>query len=90
MVSTSDSVKRWPRSCFGSITTKEIADALDRRGITVEKHQVMLDEPLKQLGSYKVQVKVAPHLVSEVTVVIEPKVLLRLLSAGFLVVASCT
>jgi len=31
---------------FGSITTKEIAEALDRRGISVEKHQVMLDEPL--------------------------------------------
>ena len=28
---------------FGSITTKEIAEALDRRGISVEKHQVMLD-----------------------------------------------
>ena len=48
-------------------------DALDRRGITVEKHQVMLDEPLKQLGSYKVQIKVAAHLVAEVTVVVEPK-----------------
>jgi len=58
---------------FGSITTKEIAEALDRRGISVEKHQVMLDEPLKQLGSYKVQIKVAAHLVAEVTVVVEPK-----------------
>lgn len=58
---------------FGSITTKEIAEALDRRGISVEKHQVMLEEPLKQLGSYKVQIKVAAHLVAEVTVVVEPK-----------------
>ena len=58
---------------FGSVTTKEIAEALARRGLDIDKHQVLLDEPLKQLGSYKVQVKVAPHLVSEVTVVIEPK-----------------
>ncbi len=58
---------------FGSITTKEIAEALDRRGISVEKLQVMLDEPLKQLGSYKVQIKVAAHLVAELTVVVEPK-----------------
>ena len=58
---------------FGSISTKEIADALERRGIEVDKHHVLLDEPLKHLGTYKVQVKVAAHLVSEVTVVVEPK-----------------
>ena len=58
---------------FGSITNKEIAEALERRGITVEKHQVLLDEPLKQLGTYKVQVKVAAHLIAEVTVTVEPK-----------------
>jgi large subunit ribosomal protein L9 len=58
---------------FGSITNKEIADALERRGINVEKHQVLLDEPLKQLGTYKVQVKVAAHLIAEVTVTVEPK-----------------
>ncbi|MFM8404077.1 MAG: 50S ribosomal L9 C-terminal domain-containing protein, partial [Candidatus Limnocylindrus sp.] len=40
---------------------------------TVEKHQVLLDEPLKQLGTYKVQVKVAAHLIAEVTVTVEPK-----------------
>jgi ribosomal protein L9 len=45
----------------------------ERRGITVEKHQVLLDEPLKQLGTYKVQVKVAAHLIAEVTVTVEPK-----------------
>ena len=58
---------------FGSITGKEIADALERRGLAVEKHQVLLDEPLKQLGTYKVQVKVAAHLIAEVTVTVEPK-----------------
>ena len=58
---------------FGSITNKEIADALERRGINVEKHQVLLDEPLKQLGTYKVQIKVAAHLIAEVTVTVEPK-----------------
>jgi len=58
---------------FGSITNKEIAEALERRGINVEKHQVLLDEPLKRLGTYKVQVKVAAHLIAEVTVTVEPK-----------------
>ena len=58
---------------YGSITAKEIADALGRRGINVDRHKVDLQEPLKALGTYKVAVKVFPGLVPEVTVVVEPK-----------------
>lgn len=58
---------------FGSITAKDIADALGRRGITVDRHKVELDEPLKALGTYKVAVKVMSGLTPEVTVVVEPK-----------------
>ena len=43
---------------YGSITTKDIADALGRRGIVVDRHKVDLDEPLKTLGTYKVAVRV--------------------------------
>lgn len=58
---------------YGSITTQDIADALGRRGITVDKHKVDLDQPLKSLGTYKVAVKVYPGMTSEVTVIVEPK-----------------
>ncbi len=58
---------------FGSITSKDIADALERRGITVDKNKVDLDEPLKMLGTYKVAIKVYPGLTPEVTVDVEPK-----------------
>ena len=58
---------------YGSITSKDIADALARRGITVDKHKIELDEPLKSLGTYKVAVKVLAGLSPEVTVVVEPK-----------------
>ena len=58
---------------YGSITSKEIADALGRRGIVVDRHKIDLDEPLKSLGTYKVAIKVLPGIVSEVTVVVEPK-----------------
>ena len=58
---------------YGSITAKEIADALGRRGITVDRHKVDLEEPLKNLGTYKVAVRVLPGMTSEVTVVVEPK-----------------
>jgi len=58
---------------YGSITAKDISDALGRRGIVVDRHKIDLEEPLKSLGTYKVAIKVLPGVISEVTVVVEPK-----------------
>jgi len=58
---------------YGSIGSKEIAEALARRGIVVDRHKVELDEPLKSLGTYKVAIKVFSGMTPEVTVVVEPK-----------------
>ena len=58
---------------YGSITAKEIADALGRRGIGVDRHKIDLEEPLKSLGTYKVAVKLYSGMTPEVTVVVEPK-----------------
>jgi len=59
---------------FGSVTAKEIAEALARRGIAVDRHKIELEDPLKQLGTYKVAVRIHPGLEpAEVTVVVEPK-----------------
>ena len=58
---------------YGSITTKDIADALARRGIEIDRHKIELDDPLKSLGTYKVAVKVYAGMTSEVTIVVEPK-----------------
>ena len=58
---------------YGSITAKDIADALGRRGITVDRHKIDLEEPLKTLGTYKVAIKVFPGLTPEVTIAVEPK-----------------
>ena len=58
---------------YGSITAKDIADALGRRGIVVDRHKVDLDEPLRTLGTYKVAIRVLPGLAPEVTVAVEPK-----------------
>lgn len=42
---------------FGSVTTKDIAEALVQQGIEVDKKKVVIEEPIKALGSYKVKVK---------------------------------
>ena len=58
---------------YGSITTKDIADALARRGIEIDRHKIDLEEPLKSLGTYKVAIKVFTGMTPEVTIVVEPK-----------------
>jgi len=58
---------------YGSITSKDIADALARRGIEIDRHKIDLEEPLKSLGTYKVAVKVYSGMTPEVTIVVEPK-----------------
>ena len=58
---------------YGSITAKDIADALGRRGIVVDRHKIDLAEPLKTLGTYKVAIRVFSGLTPEVTITVEPK-----------------
>lgn len=42
---------------FGSVTTRDIADHLRREGHDIDRRQIVLDEPLKQLGVFTVPVK---------------------------------
>jgi large subunit ribosomal protein L9 len=45
---------------FGSVTAKEIADAItDARGLRVERKRIHLPEPIRSIGTYMVDVEVA-------------------------------
>ena len=56
---------------FGSVTAKEIAQALVDMGYEVDKKDVELEEPLKQLGRTMVEVKLFTGIVARVNVVVE-------------------
>ena len=43
---------------YGSITTKDIADALQKQNITLDKKKIVLKENIKALGRYELEVKV--------------------------------
>ena len=58
---------------YGSINNQDIAEALGRRGISVDRHKIDLEQPIKSLGTYKVAIKVYQGLTPEVTIVVEPK-----------------
>lgn len=59
---------------FGSVTNKDIADALQREHkVDVDKTKVHLPEPLKALGVHKVEIRVLTDVRANVTVAIEPE-----------------
>lgn len=47
---------------YGSVSGRDIADSLKEGGLTVERHQVHLDNPIKSLGSYPVKVALHPEV----------------------------
>lgn len=53
---------------FGSVTNAEIAQALNKAGYQIEKRQIHLAEPIKQLGVYSVAVKLAAEVQAQVKV----------------------
>ncbi|HHS49528.1 MAG TPA: 50S ribosomal protein L9 [candidate division Zixibacteria bacterium] len=42
---------------FGAVTTQMIADALRAKGFNIERKTIQLEEPIKQLGVYNVEIK---------------------------------
>lgn len=55
---------------FGSVTSKDIADAIEKQNFSIDRRKVLLEEPIKTLGEYKVPVKLHSAVTAEVTVVV--------------------
>ncbi len=53
---------------FGSVTAMDIAEALRKEGIEIDKKKILLDEPIKRLGSYSVGVKIHSDVTANVNV----------------------
>jgi large subunit ribosomal protein L9 len=51
---------------FGSITSQQVADALAKKGFTVSRKQIELEEPIRIEGFFQVPVRVAPGVVVKV------------------------
>jgi large subunit ribosomal protein L9 len=53
---------------FGSVTSSDIAAGLAEQGIEVDRHIIRLEEPIKQLGVYKVPIRLHADVQPEVSV----------------------
>jgi large subunit ribosomal protein L9 len=58
---------------YGSVGVRNIIDALSGQDIVVEKRMIILKEPLKALGSYKIPIRVYKEVEPEITVEIVPE-----------------
>lgn len=53
---------------YGSVTTRDAADAATAGGVTVNRNQVVLDRPIKELGLHSVSVQLHPEVLAKFTV----------------------
>ncbi len=51
---------------FGSVTSITIHDLLSDQGFVVDKKNIILDDPIKALGSYKIPVKLHPKVETQI------------------------
>lgn len=58
---------------YGSVGVRDIIDALAKQDITVEKRYVLLTEPIKAIGTYKVPLRIYKNVEPEITVHVIPE-----------------
>lgn len=56
---------------FGSVTTGDIADALEKKGLTIDRRKIHIHEPIKTLGEFTIPVKLHRDVTAHLKVVIE-------------------
>jgi large subunit ribosomal protein L9 len=53
---------------FGSVTNRDIAEALVAEGFTIDKRSIVLDEPIKSIGRFQVPVRLHAEISASVQV----------------------
>ena len=58
---------------FGSITAENVADAIfEARQVKVDRHKVLIDPPIRAVGTYEVPVELAPGVEAKVKTIVSP------------------
>lgn len=53
---------------FGSVTSKDIGEAVAAGGIEVDKRKILLEKPIKELGTFEVKIKIHNDITAQVKV----------------------
>ena len=55
---------------YGSVTSSEIADLLTEKGFDIDRRKIVLDEPIKTIGTFEVAVKLHKQVTGKVKLVV--------------------
>jgi large subunit ribosomal protein L9 len=58
---------------FGSVTAKDIADALEAQKFHVERRKIQLDEPIRTVGEHQVMLRLHRDVTTQIKVIVEPE-----------------
>ena len=58
---------------YGSVTVRDIISALNKQDVEIEKRMVLLNEPIKTIGTFKVPIRVYQGVEPEITVEVVPE-----------------
>ncbi|OGW32572.1 MAG: 50S ribosomal protein L9 [Nitrospirae bacterium GWC2_42_7] len=58
---------------FGAVTGKDIAEALKAEGFDIDKKKILLEEPIKRLGEYTIDIKVHSEISAHIKVIVVPE-----------------
>ena len=56
---------------FGSVTSGDVADALEKKGFNVDRRKIQLHEPLRTLGEFTIPIKLHKEVTAHLKVVID-------------------
>lgn len=58
---------------YGSVTASDIHEALEKKGVSVDRRKIQLPDPIKTLGEVTVGIKIHPEVTAEVRVAVVPE-----------------
>ena len=58
---------------FGSVTGRDIEEALKDKGVTIDHRKLVLGEPIKTIGYHTVEIKLGNSVTGKIKVVVVPK-----------------
>src|SRR6516162_5317063 len=56
---------------FGSVTSSDIAEALEHKGFNIDRRKIQLSEPFKSLGNFEVPIRLHRDVTSSIKVTVE-------------------
>jgi large subunit ribosomal protein L9 len=59
---------------YGSVTSMDIADEMEKKGMSVDRKKIVLDKPIKTLGEFEVKIKLNSQVTGTIKVAVVPGV----------------